>query len=86
MSLLEEFSKGDFGTKKEVLKSIHLDIATPITDTIDLKHMEHLEHLNKLQIVWSTRWIFNLLSYSRFQTKGLANQFDETSLLVKAAA
>ena len=28
----------------------------------------------------------HLLSYARFQTKDLANQFDETSLLVKAAA
>tara|TARA_B100000579_G_scaffold374578_1_gene338891 strand:- start:110 stop:358 length:249 start_codon:yes stop_codon:yes gene_type:complete len=28
----------------------------------------------------------HLLSYSRFQTKDLANQFDETSLLVKAVA
>ena len=28
----------------------------------------------------------HLLSYARFQTKDLANQFDETSLLGKAAA
>ncbi len=28
----------------------------------------------------------HLLSYARFQTKDLANQFDETSLFVKAAA
>jgi len=28
----------------------------------------------------------HLLSYSRFQTKDLASAFDETTLLVKAAA
>ena len=48
--------------------------------------MALIEHQKRLLDGMGHSLDTHLLSYSRFQTKDLANQFDETSLLVKAVA
>ena len=56
-----------------------------ITITTDQRQMALIEHQKRMG--WDGTFSrYHLLNYARFQTKDLANQFDETSLLGKAAA